>query len=216
MRAKEIVGVALLLVSFALAQQNHNRGNNATTAAPGARGGGNSAAVNAENVRRDPFRQNEVHLTTPGYGHFCRHCYNGYGYGGVYVPYGYETTTTGSTATDQVLANGGTFNSSANSDNSSSEERRSAYSSVRVSTAPDSTPTHNGVTSAADAQPAILVLKDGSRVDVANYVITGGYVIALSPERQKIPFANLDVNATKQANSEAGFEFKIPAAYLPR
>jgi len=58
----------------------------------------------------------------------------------------------------------------------------------------------------------ILVFKDGHKLEVENYAIVGTNLFDLSAgHRQKIPIADLDVEATQKANEDQGIEFKLPS-----
>ena len=59
----------------------------------------------------------------------------------------------------------------------------------------------------------ILVLRDGTRLELGNYAIVGQTFIDLSAlgRRKKIQLAELDVPATEKANDERGFDFKLPS-----
>ena len=60
--------------------------------------------------------------------------------------------------------------------------------------------------------PTTLVFHDGRREDVQNYAIVGDTLWILSENRaRKRPLADLDVQATKQANSDRGVDFAVPA-----
>ena len=59
--------------------------------------------------------------------------------------------------------------------------------------------------------PTTLVFRDGRREDVQNYAIVGDTLWILSENRaRKRPLADLDVQATKQANSDRGIDFAVP------
>lgn len=65
-------------------------------------------------------------------------------------------------------------------------------------------------------EPALtLVFRDGHRQSVRNYALTGTSLIVLddaaSGRQQRIPLADLDLAATKQAAAEAGLDFNPPA-----
>jgi hypothetical protein len=58
---------------------------------------------------------------------------------------------------------------------------------------------------------AILVLKDGTRVELANYAILGQTIFDLAHHNKKIQLADVDAAATQNANDEHGYDFKLPA-----
>jgi hypothetical protein len=64
-------------------------------------------------------------------------------------------------------------------------------------------------------EPTVLVFRDGHHQEVTNYAIMGQTVYVLDDRTQKIPLANLDVDATVKANDDRGTEFKIPPGQLP-
>jgi hypothetical protein len=170
----------------------------------------------------DPFHQ-PVHL--PG-GGGCYNCGYGYGtYGGyVYGGYAgtYSTNPVGPTATDRILANGGTFN---NINDANDEQQQPAPQSAPIYIRPEystryatdnstvNTPIQNNVASASSDSPAILIFKDGRNLTIRNYAIYGAFIVVLTPERQKFPIAAIDVPATEKANEAAGYELKIPAVF---
>jgi hypothetical protein len=62
----------------------------------------------------------------------------------------------------------------------------------------------------APAVPTVLVYRDGHRVEVRNYAVVGQTLWIFSEERaRKVPLADLDLNATRQANEERGVEFNV-------
>jgi hypothetical protein len=60
----------------------------------------------------------------------------------------------------------------------------------------------------------VLVLRDGSRLELGNYAIVGQTVYDLNGSRRgrKIQLAELDMTATQKANDVLGFDFKLPTA----
>ncbi|HYE25370.1 MAG TPA: hypothetical protein VEG32_09250 [Clostridia bacterium] len=176
---------------------------------------------------RDGDRDRDRH--NPRNPRHCRHCgpYDGYyhyNYGAYYVPYAVTpgTTLAQPTATDRVLANGGTFNTGSNAtselDTAPPSPSRTAPDSglAPVATSADLHPElpRNDFISAADGDPAILVFGDGHREEVANYAILGHSIFVLSDGR-KIAFAELDLPATLRANESAGYSFRVPGSALP-
>jgi hypothetical protein len=59
--------------------------------------------------------------------------------------------------------------------------------------------------------PTTLVFRDAHREDVQNYAIVGDTLWILNESRaRKRPLADLDVQATRQANSDRGVDFSVP------
>ena len=57
----------------------------------------------------------------------------------------------------------------------------------------------------------VLVFQDGHRVEARNYAIVGQSLwIYTEQDSKKVPLADLDVNATKSANSDRGIVFQVP------
>jgi len=63
-----------------------------------------------------------------------------------------------------------------------------------------------------DAEPTVLVFRDGHRQEIANYAIMGSTLFVLSGPRARIPVAELDIPATERVNQDRGVDFKIPKA----
>jgi len=63
-----------------------------------------------------------------------------------------------------------------------------------------------------DPTPAtVLVFRDQHRQEVQNYAIVGQTLWAFGPSRtQKIPLADLDLQATVKANDDRGVDFRVP------
>lgn len=182
----------------------------------------------------DPFKR-EHHLQPP------RSNYNG----GYYVGYGYPyyggygsysgysasvpySSLNDRTATDGILANGGTFNtpetrwdtqppaSVAAPANATPMSPEATYPMApAASTAEFNAQTHNSVTTAANPNPAILIFKDGRQQTVRNYAIFGGSVVVMeSSQPRRISLLQLNLQSTMKANEEAGYDFALPAIYL--
>jgi hypothetical protein len=65
----------------------------------------------------------------------------------------------------------------------------------------------------AEQPRTLLVFKDGSRREVANYAIVAATLYDLSAGRtQKVALAELDLQATVKQNDQRGVEFQLPAA----
>ena len=63
----------------------------------------------------------------------------------------------------------------------------------------------------ADAPMTVLVFQDGHRTEARNYAIVGQTLwIYTEEDSNKVPLADLDVNATKSANSDRGIVFQVP------
>ena len=57
----------------------------------------------------------------------------------------------------------------------------------------------------------VLVFQDGHKTEARNYAIVGQTLwIYTEQDSKKVPLADLDVNATKNANSERGIVFQVP------
>jgi hypothetical protein len=62
-----------------------------------------------------------------------------------------------------------------------------------------------------DTIPTELVFKDGHTVEVANYAIVGDTLYDMTEgHRRRVPLADLDLNATVQANDNRGVDFRVP------
>jgi len=58
----------------------------------------------------------------------------------------------------------------------------------------------------------VLMMRDGSRVELGNYAIVGQTIFDLGAgRRKKIALADLDMPATQKANDALGLDFKLPA-----
>lgn len=63
----------------------------------------------------------------------------------------------------------------------------------------------------ADTPMTVLVFQDGHRTEARNYAIVGQTLwIYTEDDSKKVPLADLDVNATKSANSDRGIVFQVP------
>lgn len=61
------------------------------------------------------------------------------------------------------------------------------------------------------APMTVLVFHDGHKTEARNYAIVGQTLwIYTDQDSKKVPLADLDVNATKEANSDRGITFQIP------
>lgn len=64
------------------------------------------------------------------------------------------------------------------------------------------------------APTTVLVFHDGHRTEARNYAIVGQTLwIYTQDESQKVPLSDLDVAATKNANSDRGIIFQMPASH---
>jgi hypothetical protein len=64
----------------------------------------------------------------------------------------------------------------------------------------------------ANAATATLVFRNGHRLDVANYAVVGQTLWVFDEQRaRRVPLAELNLDATRKANAENGFELKLPA-----
>jgi hypothetical protein len=75
----------------------------------------------------------------------------------------------------------------------------------------DQRPTEPRASNAEPAAVAILVFRDGRKISVPNYVITGQTIWILNDRTaHKIPMADLDIAATQRANEANGVDFRLP------
>jgi len=59
----------------------------------------------------------------------------------------------------------------------------------------------------------VLVFRDQRKQEVQNYAIVGQTLWIFSPERtQKVPLADVDIDATQKANDARGVDFRVPSA----
>ena len=62
-----------------------------------------------------------------------------------------------------------------------------------------------------DTPMTVLVFQDGRRTEARNYAIVGQTLwIYTEQDSKKVPLTELDVNATKSANSDRGIVFQVP------
>ena len=62
------------------------------------------------------------------------------------------------------------------------------------------------------APPTVLIYRDGHQAEVHNYAVVGQVLWIFSEERaRKVPLADLDLDATRQANEQRGGEFAVHA-----
>lgn len=60
----------------------------------------------------------------------------------------------------------------------------------------------------AERPATVLIYRDGQRAEVRNYAVVGQTLWIFSEDRsQKVPLAQLDLEATRKANDERGIEF---------
>ncbi len=86
---------------------------------------------------------------------------------------------------------------------SSQEQARYPRPPVKETTSP---------TSPSSEQPAaLLVFKDGRRVETKSYAVVGQTVWVLSDQQaHKYPLSQLDLDETRKVNAERGVEFAVP------
>jgi hypothetical protein len=60
----------------------------------------------------------------------------------------------------------------------------------------------------------VLIMKDGTRVELGNYAIVGSTFYDLVHHAKKYLVADLDLSKTQKANEDMGFDFKLPASAL--
>ena len=58
----------------------------------------------------------------------------------------------------------------------------------------------------------VLVMKDGTRVELGNYAIVGSTFYDLVHHGKKYLVADLDLGKTQKANEDMGFDFRLPAS----
>lgn len=65
--------------------------------------------------------------------------------------------------------------------------------------------------------PTVLVFRDGHRQEVTSYAITGDTLYEIGPAMRthKVKLADLDLQATVQANEANGIDFTVPNAVKP-
>lgn len=62
------------------------------------------------------------------------------------------------------------------------------------------------------APPTVLIFRDGHQAEIHNYAVVGQTLWIFSEERaRKVPLADLDLDATRQANEARGVEFAVQA-----
>jgi hypothetical protein len=139
-----------------------------------------------------------------------------YLYGGVYavgVPVGAPSDSTNETSDDANYQGGPTI----------FDRRGSGAQSYipPVANAPDPHP-HRMAQSdppqseaESEADPTMLIFKDGHQLEVGNYAIVGHNLYDMSPGHQgKVALADIDVTATQKQNEQHGVKFQVPASAL--
>jgi hypothetical protein len=80
---------------------------------------------------------------------------------------------------------------------------------------PSDTPRPTPATRPRPEPPApstVLIFRDGHQAEVHNYAVAGQTLWIFSEERaRKVPLADLDLDATRNANEERGVEFAVQA-----
>lgn len=62
------------------------------------------------------------------------------------------------------------------------------------------------------APPTVLIFRDGHQAEVHNYAVVGQVLWIFSEERaRKVPLADLDLDASRQANEARGMDFAVQA-----
>jgi hypothetical protein len=73
-------------------------------------------------------------------------------------------------------------------------------------------PAHDNASAATLMPPTVLVFRDQRKQEVQNYAIVGQTLWDFAPQRtQKIPLADLDLQATIKANDDRGVTFRVPS-----
>ena len=90
--------------------------------------------------------------------------------------------------------------------------KKGPTSSAKATPVPAPTPAS---TASEETTPmTVLVFHDGHRTEARNYAIVGQTLwIYTQDESQKVPLSDLDVAATKSANSDRGIIFQMPASH---
>jgi TolA-binding protein len=87
--------------------------------------------------------------------------------------------------------------------------KRTAPAAGKKASAPATPP----VALETDAPLTVLVFQDGHRTEARNYAIVGQTLwIYTEDDSKKMPLSELDVTATKNANSDRGIVFQLPPA----
>jgi len=67
----------------------------------------------------------------------------------------------------------------------------------------------------SEADPTMLIFKDGHQLEVGNYAIVGHNLYDMSPGHpSKVALADIDVTATQKQNEQHGVKFQVPATAL--
>ncbi len=95
------------------------------------------------------------------------------------------------------------------------EYDNSRYDSQEESTeeaGPAAQPSGNARSRGAEEPSAVLVLRDGRRLEMANYAITDQAVYHLAPgvRARRIRLTEIDLPATRRLNQELGLDFRLP------
>jgi len=161
-----------------------------------------------------------------------RHHYRGYGYGAplvytypVYVPVESEAAPqpvadipSGNALDREMWSRAAERDPNASNTNGNKDSRYGEhYLDSRETTRAGSseTPTIPPAPAPEDNGPSIiLVLRDGSRLELGNYAIVGQTIFDLDQRAgrrgKKIQLAELDLPATQKANDALGLDFKLP------
>jgi hypothetical protein len=62
----------------------------------------------------------------------------------------------------------------------------------------------------APQQPLQVILKDGQKLQVHNYMLTSTTLTVLDDNYRQIPLDQIDLNATRQTNQANGIDFRVP------
>jgi TolA-binding protein len=97
------------------------------------------------------------------------------------------------------------------SSRSSKKSPTTAESSAPKKNTVSIAPTPAAAAEVPEAPLTVLVFQDGHRTEARNYAIIGQTLwIYTDQDSKKVPLAELDVNATKSANSDRGIVFQVP------
>jgi hypothetical protein len=64
----------------------------------------------------------------------------------------------------------------------------------------------------SETPTTLLIFRDGHRLEVRNYAIMGSTLFIITPDRRKIPLADLDLQATGRENDDRGVDFRVPSS----
>jgi len=145
--------------------------------------------------------------------------YSGYGYGYPFPDYGYSSYDTGvaqeyAAQQQQLNAQVSDLSAQVQQLQVQNQELQGALSqpAAPIAPPPEQSPEPPAGASSPNAPAAVLIYKDGHRVEVRNYAIVGETVWILSDQRaMKVPLSQLDLPATRKENEQRGVPFNVPS-----